>query len=123
MDISGDGQYLGFMEIGPYEKAQDNTADFVRRLEARSWSSFWIATADGVKVWKTHEEKRHLQHLLFHPTDPTTLIVCHESPWDRIEQRMWLIKWDGSSVTMPSMWRCSTCRAAPSHRSCDTTRN
>jgi hypothetical protein len=71
MDISGDGQYLGFMEIGPYEKAQDNAADFVRRYEARPLSSFWIATADGARVWKAHQEKRHLQHLLsntlYHP--------------------------------------------------------
>jgi oligogalacturonide lyase len=98
MDISGDGQYLGFMEIGPYERAQDSTADFVRRYEARPLSSFWIATADGVKVWKVHEDKRHLQHLLFNPVDPTTLMFCYEGPWDRVEQRMWLIQWDGSQI-------------------------
>jgi lysophospholipase L1-like esterase len=42
-----DVQYLGFMEIGPYSKLPDNTADFVRRFEARPLSSFWITTADG----------------------------------------------------------------------------
>jgi oligogalacturonide lyase len=98
MDISGDGQYLGFMEIGPYDRAQDSTADFVRRFEARPLSSFWIATADGAKVWKAHEEKRHLQHLLFNPLDPTTLMFCYEGPWDRVEQRMWLMKWDGGQI-------------------------
>lgn len=98
MDISGDGQYLGFMEIGPYDRAEDNTADFVRRYEARPLSSFWIATADGAKVWRAHEEKRHLQHLLFNPLDPTTLMFCYEGPWDRVEQRMWLMKWDGSQI-------------------------
>jgi len=98
MDISGDGQYLGLMEIGPYEKAEDSTADLVRRFEARPLSSFWIATADGVKAWKAHEEKRHLQHLLFNPTDPTTLMYCHEGPWDRVEQRLWLMRWDGSHI-------------------------
>lgn len=98
MDISGDGQYLGFMEIGPYRKAEDNTADFVRRYEARPLSSFWIATADGAKVWKFHEEQRHLQHLLFNPTDPSTLMFCYEGPWDRVEQRMWLMKWDGTRI-------------------------
>ena len=98
MDISGDGQYLGFMEIGPYDKAQDNTADFVRRFEARPLSSFWIATSDGVRAWKAHEEQRHLQHLLFNPADPTTLLFCYEGPWDRVEQRMWLMRWDGSQI-------------------------
>lgn len=98
MDISGDGQYLGFMEIGPYDKAKDGTADFVRRFEARPLSSFWVATADGAKVWKVHEEKRHLQHLLFCPTDPTTLMYCHEGPWDRVEQRLWLMRWDGTQI-------------------------
>jgi oligogalacturonide lyase len=98
MDISGDGQYLGFMEIGPYDKLDDITADFVRRFEARPLSSFWIATADGAKVWKVHEEKRHLQHLLFCPTDPTTLMYCHEGPWSRVEQRLWLMRWDGTQI-------------------------
>lgn len=98
MDVSGDGQYLGFMEIGPYEKAENGTADFVRRFEARPLSSLWIATADGAKVWKVHEEKRHLQHLLFCPTDPATLMYCHEGPWDRVEQRLWLMHWDGSRI-------------------------
>ena len=98
MDISGDGQYLGFMEIGPYERAPDGTADFVRRFEARPLSSFWIATADGANVWKAHEEERHLQHLLFNPTDPSTLMYCHEGPWDRVEQRLWLMHWDGTRI-------------------------
>jgi oligogalacturonide lyase len=98
MDISGDGQYLGFMEIGPYDKAENGTADFVRRFEARPLSSFWLATMDGAKVWKVHEEQRHLQHLLFCPTDPTTLMYCHEGPWDRVEQRLWLMHWDGSRI-------------------------
>lgn len=98
MDISGDGQYLGFMEIGPYHKAEDGTADFIRRYEARPLSSFWIATADGVRVWQAHEEQRHLQHLLFNPTDPATLMFCYEGPWDQVEQRMWLMRWDGSQI-------------------------
>ncbi len=98
MDLSSDGQYLGFMEIGPYDKLPDNTDDFVRRFEARPLSSFWIATADGAKVWKAHEEKRHLQHLLFCPADPATLMYCHEGPWDRVEQRLWLMRWDGSGI-------------------------
>ncbi|MFW5856264.1 MAG: oligogalacturonate lyase family protein [Planctomycetota bacterium] len=98
MDISGDGQYLGFMEIGPYDKAEDGPSDFVRRFEARPWTRFWVATADGARVWQVHEEKRHLQHLLFCPTDPTTLMYCHEGPWDRVDQRLWLMRWDGSDI-------------------------
>lgn len=98
MDISGDGQYLGFMEIGPYERAADGPADFVRRFEARPWSSFWITTADGAKVWQVHQEKRHLQHLLFNPTNPSLLLYCHEGPWNRVEQRMWLMNWDGTEI-------------------------
>lgn len=98
MDLSSDGQYLGFMEIGPYDKAADNAADFVRRFEARPLTRFFIATADGAKAWQVHEEKRHLQHLLFCPTDPTTLMYCHEGPWDRVDQRLWLMDWDGSGI-------------------------
>jgi oligogalacturonide lyase len=70
----------------------------VRRFEARPLTRFWLLTADGCKVWLAHEEKRHLQHLLFCPTDPTTILYCHEGPWSRVEQRMWLMKWDGSDI-------------------------
>ncbi len=98
LDISRDGQYLGFMEMGAYEHAEDGPADFVRRYEVRPLCSFWVMTSDGAKVWKAHEEKRNLQHLLFCPTDPTTLLFCYEGPWDRVEQRLWLMKWDGSNI-------------------------
>lgn len=98
MDLSADGQYLGFLETGPYERDADGSRNFVRLFEARPLSSLWVSTSDGVKVWRVHEEKRHLQHLLFCPTDPTTLLFCHEGPWDRVEQRMWLIKWDGTGL-------------------------
>jgi oligogalacturonide lyase len=98
MDLSRDGQYLGCMEIGPYRRAADGPSDFVRRFEARPLTRFWILTADGRNVWPAHEEKRHLQHLLFCPTDPTTILYCHEGPWDRVDQRMWLMKWDGSEI-------------------------
>ncbi len=98
MDISGDGQYLGFVEEAPFDKTDDARADWGRRFEARPLTSFWIATADGARVWKVHEEKRCLQHLLFCPTDPTTLMYCHEGPNDRVEQRMWLMHWDGTRI-------------------------
>ena len=32
MDLSSDGQYLGFMEIGPYDKLDNKADDFVRRV-------------------------------------------------------------------------------------------
>ncbi|MBN1641387.1 MAG: PD40 domain-containing protein [Anaerolineae bacterium] len=98
MDLSRDGQYLGCMEIGPYERAADGPSDFVRRFEARPLTRFWVITVDGAQAWQAHEEKRHLQHLLFCPTDPSTLMYCHEGPWDRVEQRMWLMKWDGTHI-------------------------
>ncbi len=98
MDLSEDGQYLGFLETGPYERLDDSVSDFVQRFEVRPLSRLWVMTSDGAKIWKVHEEKRHLQHFLFNPTDPSTILYCHEGPWDRVEQRMWSIKWDGSCM-------------------------
>lgn len=40
-----------------------------------------------------------LNHLLFSPTDPTTLMYCHEGPWHKID-RIWTIKTDGSEKTL-----------------------
>ncbi len=98
LDISADGRYLGGLETGPYERDPDSSRDFVRRFEARPLSSLWVLTSDGAKAWKAHEESRHLQHLLFCPTDPTTLLFCHEGPWNRVEQRLWLVRWDGADL-------------------------
>lgn len=40
-----------------------------------------------------------VNHLLFSPTDPTLLMVCHEGPWHKVD-RVWTIRTDGSQNTL-----------------------
>lgn len=40
-----------------------------------------------------------VNHLLFSPTDPHTLMYCHEGPWQKID-RIWTIQTDGSQNTL-----------------------
>ncbi len=40
-----------------------------------------------------------LNHLLFSPSDPTQLMLCHEGPWHKVD-RIWTIRTDGSGLTL-----------------------
>lgn len=84
-NFTGDGRFLIFRSdrTGSWQlSACDIAGQRLRRLtevrvdpgrpsidQQRPLSSFWLATADGARVWKAHEEKRHLQHLLFCPAN------------------------------------------------------
>jgi oligogalacturonide lyase len=54
---------------------------------------------------KTGEQKvlnrstEWLNHLLFSPTDPNLLMLCHEGPWHKVD-RIWLIHTDGSGLML-----------------------
>jgi oligogalacturonide lyase len=98
LDLSHDGQYLVCMELAAYDATGSGPTDFVRRFEVRPLTRIWVIAADGAHAWMAHEEYRHLQHMLFRPGDPSTILYCHEGPWDRVDQRMWLMHWDGSGI-------------------------
>ncbi len=36
-------------------------------------------------------DHRRMTHVIIHPTDPNTILFCHEGPWDLV-QRMWIAK-------------------------------
>jgi oligogalacturonide lyase len=39
-----------------------------------------------------------LNHLVFSPTDPDLLMLCHEGPWQKVD-RIWTIHADGTALT------------------------
>ena len=97
-DISSDGQYLSFIEIGRYKGDEEAVDQWARRYEARPLTCIWMMTSDGAKVWRAHQEWRYLYHVNLRPSDPTTLLFCHEGRGKLTHQRMWLMRWDGSDL-------------------------
>ncbi len=97
MDMSRDSAYLGFLEIETVDRGADIQDLFVGLFTNRVRCAFWIyRTSDGA-VWKAWEEQRSLQHLLFNPVDSSQLLYCHEGPWHRVDQRLWLMDLHGNN--------------------------
>lgn len=50
------------------------------------------------------EERIWLGHPQARPGDHSTLMYCHEGPWDQVDCRMWLINSDGSGKRPVGYW-------------------
>lgn len=52
----------------------------------------WIFTLniETKQLKKIYQEKAWLNHIQFSPTEPTTLMYCHEGPWHKVD-RIWTI--------------------------------
>lgn len=97
MDMSRDGAYLGFLEIEKVDRGEDIQELFTTLHSERVRCAFWIyRLADGA-VWKVWQEHRSLQHLLFNPKDSSQILYCHEGPWHKVDQRMWLMDLKGGN--------------------------
>jgi oligogalacturonide lyase len=46
-----------------------------------------------------HRSREWLNHLQCSPTDPQQIMFCHEGPWHYVD-RIWLIRSDGSDLTL-----------------------
>ena len=99
--VSADGKHLGFVTIDRFEGDDIDESvgmKFQRRYKAKPRTCFYIMSTDGANVWKAHQEMRYLYHLQFCPTDPSTLLYCHEGPVRDVQQRMWLMSWNGLDI-------------------------
>lgn len=88
------GQAQGHPLDQPLNKGQMMEQRLAARLPL---ALFTISTKTGeVKVIQRSTD--WVNHLLFSPTDPTLLMICHEGPWHKVD-RIWTIKTDGSQLT------------------------
>ena len=46
---------------------------------------------DGSGFDKVHDENFWVSHVLINPTDPDTILFCHEGGWSVVAQRMWTV--------------------------------
>jgi oligogalacturonide lyase len=99
--LSSDDRYLVLVEM--------NERDVVP--SRGDWSSFepqWAAKPHCRIVYVDIERKRShivheephcwLGHPQLRPGDPSTILFCHEGPWNRIDARLWLIQSDGTNL-------------------------
>jgi oligogalacturonide lyase len=82
----------------PLEQALNKGQMMEQRLAAHlPMGLFTINTKTG-EVKTILKSTDWLNHLLFSPTDPSLLMLCHEGPWHKVE-RIWTIRTDGSHLT------------------------
>ena len=63
---------------------------FVKLFEARLRNVIYTIDLETGRYEEVHEENEWLGHFQFSPTDPNTLMFCHEGPWERLD-RIWLL--------------------------------
>ena len=90
LSIDDSGRYVAFAYTHTLEKPlgpdQTNHSVIVR-----------IRT-DGSGFDKVHEEDFWISHVLINPTDPDTILFCHEGGWNVVRQRLWIVQADGSGL-------------------------
>ncbi|HUS47178.1 MAG TPA: oligogalacturonate lyase family protein [Phycisphaerae bacterium] len=64
---------------------------FAEYSAARPLCQIVAVPVDGGEPRLVYEEKFWLNHVNTSPALPEVLTFCHEGPWEKIEQRMWLL--------------------------------
>ena len=80
------GYYDGGRDIAALPRAQV----FVKMFEAHLRNVIYTIDIETGHYEEVHEEGNWLGHFQFSPTDPNTLMFCHEGPWARLD-RIWLL--------------------------------
>jgi oligogalacturonide lyase len=99
--IEGDGQdYNQNRPAAPQQLNQPvNKGQMMEdRLAAHLPMGLFTLNAKTGEVKTILKSTDWLNHLLFSPTDPALLMLCHEGPWHKVD-RIWTIRTDGSQLT------------------------
>jgi oligogalacturonide lyase len=93
-NCSADGKYVYF---GTWEDQSDKfEVDLLRGYigfretwAAKPLSQVWRAAVDGSGAEVVFEEPYWIGHVNTSPTQPHLLTICHEGPWDCVDNRIW----------------------------------
>ncbi len=90
LSIDDSGRYIAFAHCTPLAKpvARDQTH--------HSW--LVRINTDGSGHQLVREEDFWISHVLINPTDPDTILFCHEGSWEVVAQRLWVVRADGSGL-------------------------
>jgi oligogalacturonide lyase len=85
-------------ERRPLEEPVGKGEMMERRLAARLPMAMFTMSIQTGEVKVIHRATDWLNHLLFSPTDPKLLMLCHEGPWHKVD-RLWTIRTDTGKIT------------------------
>ena len=90
LSIDDSGRYIAFAHCLPLAKplGPDQTH--------HSWLVRINTDGSGHKI--VREEDFWISHVLINPTDPDTILFCHEGSWEVVAQRLWIVQSDGSGL-------------------------
>jgi oligogalacturonide lyase len=99
LSISADGVHLAFALI-PILELKSETA----RIYSGMDEMFERCTATDIVVVRTDGSGHHVachetcwvSHVNVCPSDRDLILYCHEGRWERVAQRMWLVRADGT---------------------------
>jgi len=92
LTLSADERTLasGYVEGGEEIAKLPRGEMFVRMFEAKLRNVIYTIGVEAGRYEEVYEEPAWLGHFQFSPTDPNTLMFCHEGPWERLA-RIWLL--------------------------------
>jgi oligogalacturonide lyase len=93
-NCSADGRYVYF---GTWEDLSERFevdllrgyVGFSETWEAKPLSQVVRVAVDGGAAEIVFEERYWIGHVNTSPTQPHLLTICHEGPWDRVDNRIW----------------------------------
>jgi oligogalacturonide lyase len=90
--LSADEKTLasGYVEGGEEIAKLPRGEMFVKMFDAKLRNVIYTIDIQTGRYEEVYEENTWLGHFQFSPTDPNTLMFCHEGPWERLD-RIWLL--------------------------------
>ncbi len=83
----------GYMEGGEEFAKLPRGEGFVKKYQAKLRNAIYTMDIASGSYQEVYEENTWLGHFQFSPTDPATLMFCHEGPWEWLD-RVWLLDLD-----------------------------
>ena len=92
LTLSADERTLasGYVQGGEEIAKLPRGESFVRMFDAKLRNVIYTLDIASGRYEEVYEENAWLGHFQFSPTDPNTLMFCHEGPWERLD-RIWLL--------------------------------
>ena len=102
-NVTADGKYLITSEVDDlsdriYTDMGHGYVGFREWFEYHPQSKILKVAMDGSGQEVIHEDRNWLGHLNPSPKVRNIMTICHEGPWDLVEQRMWVLNTDTGEI-------------------------
>lgn len=102
LQITADGNHVAMflnekVDVGPVETMKDYVG-FAEKWAAHPLSRIVLLPVDGGEPETVFEEQSWIGHVQPSHTKNNLISFCHEGPWDKVDQRMWMLDRDDGRV-------------------------